>query len=356
MRSNLAAYLRFGLIVATFAALVCAADAQSAPDERRSLMARAQLWSPTDIPRMDLVRGPAGPGAFPFRATVHCKYSNTDLSGRSPKFACAINDHDEVKVKFGGTNGEVYAEVAGSRLLWALGFGADHMYPVRVVCDGCPRELYGTDRGNGEFVFDPAAIERKMPGTEISDEWSWEELDEVDEEAGGASRAHRDALKLVAVLLQHTDTKSQQQRLICRDAAPLEAGGAACSRPFLLINDLGLTFGRANRFNSNVTGGMNLAEWSRTPVWKDASACVGNLPRSFTGTLDDPVISEAGRAFLAGLLVQLTDRQLHDLFATARVTLRLRSPAEARSGFATVDEWVAAFKTKRDEIINRRCA
>jgi hypothetical protein len=356
MRSNLAASLRFGLTAATFAALVCAVDARSAPDERRSLMTRAQLWSPTDIPAMDLVRGPAGSGAFPFRATVHCTYRNTDLSGSSPKFACAIDARDEVKVKFGGGNGEVYAEVAGSRLLWALGFGADHMYPVRVVCDGCPRELYGTDRGNGEFVFDPAAIERKMPGTEISDEWSWEELDEVNGEAGGASRAHRDALKLMAVLLQHTDTKPEQQRLICLDVTPIEAGGAACSRPFLLINDLGLTFGRANTFNSNVTGGMNLAEWSRTPVWKDATRCVGNLPRSFTGTLDNPVISEAGRAFLAGLLVQLTDRQLNDLFATARVTLRVRAPDDARSGFPTIDEWVATFKAKRDEIVNRRCA
>lgn len=303
---------------------------------------------------MDITTGPAGPGAFPFRATVPCEYVSKDLSGRSPKFACRIGTDDEVKVKFGGNNGEVYAEVAASRLLWALGFGADHMYPARVVCRNCPREFYGTDRGNGEFIFDPAVIERKMPGTALSEEWSWEELDSIDEEAGGAPRAHRDALELLAVFLQHTDTKPQQQRLICLNGQPSSNG--PCRRPFMLINDLGLTFGRANTFNDNATGGMNLAKWSETSVWKDASSCVGNLPKSISGTLDDPPISEPGRRFLASLLTQLSDRQIRDLFTVARVTLRGRSPGDPLSGFATVNEWANAFRQKRAEIVDRRCA
>jgi len=101
---------------------------------------------------------------------------------------------------------------------------------------------------------------------------------------------------------------------------------------------------------------MNLAAWSNTPVWQDASSCVGNLPKSFTGTLGEPVISEQGRRFLAGLLQQLSDAQIRDLFEAARVTLRVRDPGNARSGFPTSDEWMAAFKQKRAEIVNRRCA
>ena len=127
----------------------------------------------------------------------------------------------------------------------------------------------------------------------------------------------------------------------------------------MMINDLGLTFGRANMFNVNGKS-MHLVEWAATLVWnpvrKDAPPCVGNLPKSFTGTLGDPVISEEGRQFLAGLLSQLSDHQIHDLFEVARVTLRMREPGEARSGFATVDEWVEAFKQKRGEIVDRRCA
>ena len=51
---------------------------------------------------------------------------------------------------------------------------------------------------------------------------------------------------------------------------------------------------------------MNLKNWRAERVWKDSPECVGNLPKSLTGTLDNPVISEAGRRFLADLLSRLT--------------------------------------------------
>lgn len=78
------------------------------------------------------------------------------------------------------------------------------------------------------------------------------------------------------------------------------------------------------------------------------------MSKSNTGTLDDPKISEGGRQFLADLLVQLTDQQLHDLFDVARVDHRSRRPDSSEAP-ATVDEWVAAFKHKRDEIVTNRC-
>ena len=100
---------------------------------------------------------------------------------------------------------------------------------------------------------------------------------------------------------------------------------------------------------------MNLVEWAATPVWKQRPGCVGNLSQSLTGTLEDPVISEEGRAFLADLLMQLSTDQIRALFSTARVHLRLRDPDDVFSGFATVDEWVAAFKEKRRAVAGRRC-
>ena len=338
------------------APIVLSAHILAAAQDKPSAVARAQVWSATDIPSMNLKVGPTGAGSFPFRAEVECDYLDKELSGRSPKFACLAKGDDELKVKFGGANGEVYGEVLASRLLWALGFGADRMYSVKVICHGCPERFGGIARENGDRVFDPANIERKMSGAVLSDEWSWKELDTIDEEAGGAPLAHRDALKLMAVFIQHTDTKPQQQRLICLGVDELPAG-AECERPFMLIQDVGVTFGRANRFNENTPGSVNLAGWSSTPIWTTPTgACIGNLPKSFTGTLGEPVISEQGRKFLADLLQQLTDAQLRDLFDAARVTLRVRDPGNARSGFPTVDEWVAAFKQKRAEIVNRRCA
>ena len=129
--------------------------------ERLSIIARSQIWSPTDIPSMDLKAGPQGKGAFSFRETVVCDYVNKKLPGHSAKFDCTIGEHDTVKVKYGGTNGEVYGEVLATRLLWAMGFGADRMYSVNVICRGCPEEFGGIFRSRHEFRFDPAVIERK---------------------------------------------------------------------------------------------------------------------------------------------------------------------------------------------------
>jgi hypothetical protein len=326
-------------------------------DPRMAVMERSRVWSPSDIASKDLKAGPSGPGSFQFRETVTCKYLDKKLSGKSPKFACVIGEDDEVKVKFGGTNGEVYGEVLATRLLWALGFSADRMYPVNVICQGCPDAFLGIERPNDESRFDPAVIERKTEGHEWGEKgWSWTEFDRMEGERA-APRAQRDAFKLLAVFMQHSDSKPEQQRIVCQSKAKWP-DPATCSDPFLMISDVGLTFGRATRSNANEASGVNLMAWRETPVWKDddRNQCVGNLPKSFTGTLSEPVISEAGRKFLADLLMQLTDRQLQDLFEVARVRLRLRSPGKVDSGFATEADWVAAFKAKRDQIVQRRCA
>ena len=93
-----------------------------------------------------------------------------------------------------------------------------------------------------------------------------------------------------------------------------------------MINDLGLTFGHAGMLNRNKDS-VSLSTWAQVPVWKDPARCVARLEGSFTGSLGDPTIHEAGRAFLAGLLVQLTDAQLRDLFETARVKRRSSDPS-----------------------------
>ena len=139
-----------------------------------------------------------------------------------------------------------------------------------------------------------AGIEQALAASG-ADAWSWEEIETIDVKAGGAPRAHRDALKLLAVFLQHTDTKPQQQRLVCLDARD-RPDNAACARPFMLIQDVGVTFGRASTFNDNTKSSTNLAAWSGTPIWTRASGpCEGNLPKSFTGTLGAPIISEEGK-------------------------------------------------------------
>ena len=123
-----------------------------------------------------------------------------------------------------------------------------------------------------------------------------------------------------------------------RDEARLAA--AVVGEPASQLDAIGTT-------NSDDIAAVNFKEWSRQPIWRGSTGCVGDLPRSWSGTLRHPQVGEAGRKFLADLLVQLTDTQLHDLFEVSRFT--------DRDPTATIDDWVNAFKHKRSEIVNRHC-
>jgi hypothetical protein len=334
--------------------------------ERRAILDRAEVYRQINTPELDLLAGPQGPGAFKLNEEVACEFAFPDepLSGVTPKFECAVAPKDVVKVKYSEDNGEVYAEVAASRLFWALGFIADRMYPVRVVCRNCPANPHraSTDEWSlgrpgklGTRVFDPATIERKFDGKEVEvpkfEGWSWRELDAVVGNDVVASRAHVDALKLLAAFIQHVDSKPENQGLVCSDDAIRKDadGNETCTQPYLMIKDLGSSFAAASKLTFPK---MQLESWQRVDVWRDDEGCQANLTSSIVGTLSHPHISEAGRKFLADRMSLLSDKQLRDLFTAARVERR-KQTIDGRP--VRVDDWVRVFKEKREQIVNRRC-
>jgi hypothetical protein len=318
--------------------------------ERKAALRQARVWQPIDTASLDLFAGPAGEETFAFDQHVTCEYSAPDggQTGMTPKFDCAWKPDDVVKVKYGRKNGEVYSEVAATRLFWSLGFGADAIYPVKVTCRNCPIEpwYFHTERRVDEKYYDLATIERKLPGKKIEawgeQGWSFLELDEVDERA--APRAHRDALKLLMVFVQNSDNKAPQQRLICMPEKLVKnaAGHESCTDTFMYVQDLGYSFGKATLLNRSR---VDLATWEKTPIWKDPAQCVGHLKKSLIASLSNPRVSEEGRRFLAARLALLSDRQIHDMFKAARLDRRGDS----------LDDWVRVFKKKRAEIANHTC-
>lgn len=306
------------------------------PEQRNAALASARVWVAPKVPigKADFSINTPGPKGFDANADVDCTFSLEPIGGKTPKFYCTLPGGDTVKVKYGERplpNGEVPAEIAATRLLAALGFPVDRMNRVKSVrCKGCPplpqQALQCLEKGHPAAVclqgaapdrvmtFDHALIERPLEGDKIEASedqgWSWYELDAIDANKGGSSRAEVDALRVVAMLLAHWDNKGPNQGLLCPEGAKRADG--SCSAPIAAIKDLGATFGPKR---------VDLDNWKKVAMWTDPAACridMKTLP--FDGaTFGEAQISEAGRQFALQLLRPLTPLQLNTLFEKSGV-------------------------------------
>lgn len=323
--------------------------------ERDELLSRGQVWQAAAPPIESIDFAKTGESI----PSLNCRFLVTELGGTTPKFDCNLENGELIRVKYGKT-GEVPAEVATTRLLRALGFGADSVtYVERLRCYGCPEEPFSVMKAveitqaealykkmmlryddYEEFAW--AALERRFDGRAIETDniagWAMFELDKVNESKGGAPPAHVDALRLFSVFVAHWDNKSDNQRLVCLSQDDWK-DGERCQRPFLLLQDVGATFGPSK---------VDLDAWKKAPIWEDRRRCLTTMRQlPFNGaTYGQAVISEHGRRFLADKLVKLSDRQLVDLFTTARfddaIGLFRRSSA--------ITDWVDAFKERVRQI------
>lgn len=341
---------------------------------RNAYMSQGKIRQQVDIPRMDILIGPKNEIAVPPESDLACNYVEPQgpVLGFTPKFQCAVVGSGKVvRVKY--HRRETFGEVAGTRLLWALGFYTDETYPVKLRCLDCPaKNAFKPEPGEPRklVVLDDAIVERNFQGKEIAEQhdqgWKWSELDLVDSRMGGATKAEIDALKLLAVFMQHTDSKPSQQRLACysQDIEKKEQM-EICKKPVLMIQDLGETFGVGSKVVTS-SSAMYYKGWSEVNVWnhyKEAESrkngkteCFGLLTASEGRGLTDPEISEEGRRLLSGLLNQLTDQQIRDLFVVSRADKT--GELIYRDGIdrpVSIDDWVAAFKHKREQINQHQC-
>ena len=353
-------------------------------EERIESIRRARVWEPTDVASKDLYNGPKGKLSVRVGAEIACDFVPKPLSGWTEKFLCRMDDGSIVKVKYLEDDRfkEVFGEVLGTRLFWALGFYADKMLPIRVRCRNCPKSpwTYVNARKNrhtldeqglirsfppeaevGTYVFDPATIEEKLDAEPIEqheDEgWSWRSLALVDERLGGATKAEIDALKLLTAFVQNADNAHEQNTLACprRELVEDETGHVTCRRPILYVDDLGAVFGKGGG-TTRYEGRVDYEGWKARRVWRNPVWCQARLaPIGWVvhpTCLKDPVIGEEGRQLLARLLAELSDAQIADLFRAARIDRLHQTMPDGANGRreVTLEDWVTLFKQKRDEI------
>jgi hypothetical protein len=348
---------------------------------RRDALARAILWQrPAEL--AELARLRQQPDDFFGQADeLVCKFRPGETSGATPKFECVFEGGELLKVKY-GESPEIHSEVAATRLMRALGAGADRMYLVsRLRCFGCPKDphamlsclsspfkerrrecepTYGVRKASGKVQVDVdyrryvdftnVAIERKQDGRAIKADgasgWGFDELAELQK---GHGRAERDALRLLAVFLNNWDNRADNQRLICLDDGSRMADGG-CHAPLAYMQDVGATFGYVGGEKSQRK--LDVEGWQAVPIWKDAARCVVSIrsPRLHGATFEDATISEAGRRFLAERLARLGRSQIRDLFEGARFDQYEGGSPASRS----IDRWVSVFEQKVREISERQ--
>lgn len=356
---------------------------------RQHLIDKAEVWAPINTSELDLRAGP--PSRFRTYQKIDCTFIEPDRNdppgGNTDKFECRDESGKKVKVKYGHYNAEVVTEVAASRLLWALGFGADRYYPALVHCRNCPREpwtyikdylngdfqrgAYGDDAyekeqkwARGDYDFS-AIVEDKFEGAVIEEfkgqGWGFREILNFSQ-LPRQQQIYREGLMTMMAFLQNPDNKAVNQRFHCLDKTATSA--ETCQRPFLVVHDLGWTFGHGWRSGDlHTLSRMNLSHWKRVKVFSNLKECrvrAHNSPKIFFipldtgGTWQDIDISEDGRKFIVGQLKKLNRTQITALFQVSGVdstSPKLQGGEENRN----IASWVAAFEAKVAELDQASC-
>ena len=325
------------------------------PDERDEALARAQVWRRPQVPVSKAYLGQDRSAP----RELDCTFKLNPPSGTTPKFDCVTGNGEEIRIKY-GVGGELPGEAATTRLLTALGFGADSITLIeRLRCFGCPKEPFtvmklvattGTDslyehviNEESYEVFRWVALERRFPAlaidvTDGTEGWAFFELDKVDSAKG--CRATR-ACRCTPFACGLSRALGQQ---VGESAPGLSVGGLAGRHrlpdsPFCCFRMLvpPLDPGRWISRTGNARPSGKIARRARSPC----VTCPTTVPPSATAR-----VSEEGRRFLSGLLEQLTDVQITDLFSGARFDKGAGHLPPVRA----VDEWVRVFKARRAAI------
>jgi hypothetical protein len=129
---------------------------------------------------------------------------------------------------------EVFTSVASTRIMWVLGFPADHDYPAgSASCIGCGDDPFGNKLPGNEAslkdaptTFKVVNAERELPWDEINPDndetWSWTDAAKFysDGEWTRQQKVEFDSYRLALGLIHYFNALPQQNRLDCAEWEP----------------------------------------------------------------------------------------------------------------------------------------
>ena len=268
--------------------LTAAAAAQGDKDKKdKTATGVPVLWEATDIATYDAALGPGGSDLQPDLSKI--TFIQEEKGGFSKKYKIKDGAGRTWVAKVGP---EAQAETAAVRLMSAIGYKTDINYLV-------PKMTIPTigDVNNVRVEARPDDVKRL--GT-----WSWS-----DNPFKGTHQFQ--ALKIMMAFLNNWDMKEANNVILEKDG-----------KDYYAISDLGATFGKSGPVGLPIFWriGRNRNQpdsYAESDFIKDVQS--GKIKFALkgknTGKNDDITVAD-GR-WLADLLVQLSDKQLHDAFQAA---------------------------------------
>lgn len=254
--------------------------------EKETPIGTPVLWQePSDIASRNLYLGPGGEAMKPTLSKV--TLIEDKESAGSAKFRVRDGSGREWLVKAGG---EAQAEVAASRIVWAVGYLTDISYLAASV------EI------EGKGTFQNARFEARPKGVKRLDEWLW------DDNAFSGTKELQ-GLKVLLALLDNWNLKNENNKILyVRDDE------ARASELRYIVSDFDTKFDK-----SGVSPGL----WHSTPEKRTAAKTrfIDNVKDNivdfgYGGKHKDRLagITVAQAKWIGVLLARLSNQQLRDAF------------------------------------------
>ena len=242
------------------------------------------LWEPVDIKSRDLFRGPTSEGIVP--AVERMEFIGRQPGGNNLKFRLKDANGREWVAKIAD---ESQAEVAATRLLWAIGY--------KTEIDQIVRSLSIAKVGNfknARFEARPETIKRGV-------RWSWTNNPFV-------GTKEFDGLRLMMAFINNWDLKDENNIVITENG-----------KSYMMVSDLGSSFGKlAHSSKSRAGRSVNKPEhFAEAGFIKSVEN--GVLVLDYRGKGENWLkgIKVENARWLADLLLQLSDKQISDAFRAA---------------------------------------
>lgn len=319
-------------------ALLSSATAQTRPATKAD-QETAVLWTdPGDIRSRDVAAGPLGKGNQP---EGPFKFVSEDLKQGSPKFDVTDRDGKKWRAKVGP---EAQPETVATRLLWAMGYFANEncLVPDLVVED-LPRLHRGREfvspGGHVRNVRLQRRTESDGKKSKKEGKWEWKHNPFV-------GTREFNGLRVMMALISNWD-------LVTNNTAIRKEKD---DREVYEVSDVGASFGKTGVGFRMLTAKNNLNAYRKarfiskvTPEYVDFNfptrpAFFYMFTPGFYHDMTEPRwigrhIPRADVKWIASLLSQLSDQQIHDLFRAANY-----SPAEVDSFASALEARIQQLK------------